>query len=389
MVNKQRNLIVILLLFLIVTARVFYWPREEVSEFEWLIEPRFASATDFYKGVAWVREKNDSHWKLIDKKGNVIVDNFPGEVPFFSLIDRETELIPFQSKEGSYDHGYINLSGDIVISPDYQSAGPFRNGLAYVKKDGYYGVIDRYRQIVLPFMYEFVFIRDSNMFAVKKDEKWGFINAKGETIIDFIFDQTGGQPLPGVYAVTLDKKIGLIDRIGEWILPASYDRFYSPIHFSFEQELEHIGVTKDGKTGFVDAKGNVVIDFIFRAPEADEEGVYTITFLYSFSEGLAPVILPSKDSDNKEKYGVINRSGKVLFELSGVPRGSYSEGYMLVFRIKDKKYGLVDRAGNWHSLPTNIGPRVISSRVSDGILKINRGTSLGNYGYIEIHKNEK
>ena len=205
MAVKKRSYLIILLLFcLVVAVGVFHRSKIEVSEFKWLIEPRFEKASYFYKGVAWVQGEFGEPWKLIDKQGNVIVDNFQGEVPSFSFIDSKTELVAFRHKDGLW--GYINLSGDVVISADYQLADTFQDGVAGVQKDGFYGVIDSYGEIVLPFKYERLWVGDSNMFAVKKDDKWEFVNSVGERVIDISFEQAMGEAFPGVYAVVLDKK---------------------------------------------------------------------------------------------------------------------------------------------------------------------------------------
>ena len=173
--------------------------------------------------------------------------------------------------------------------------------------------------------------------------------------------------------------MGLIDKTGQWVLPASYDNFYPPIRSSSEKGLELLGVAKDGKVGYIDAKGNVVIDFQYKATGRG------IDYFYSFSEGLALVIVSSEDAH------FIDRTGKVLFELPGTPRGFYNEGYMMLFRGKDKRYGLIDQDGKWYSLPSVLDPSPFYGRVSDGVLMVreNKGTLPKNWGYIEIRKSAK
>lgn len=65
-----------LLLICILGAGAWYWyQKEQQGEFEWLIETQFEEAGEFYAGVAWVQDNTKRSWKLINKNGNIIVDD--------------------------------------------------------------------------------------------------------------------------------------------------------------------------------------------------------------------------------------------------------------------------------------------------------------------------
>lgn len=94
------------------------------------------------------------------------------------------------------------------------------------------------------------------------------------------------------------------------------------------KELENIKLEpliKDGKWGFADEAGNVVIPCKWK-------------FAWSFSEGLARVY-----GDNG-KYGFIDKTGKVVIPCKWKLAGSFSEGLAYV-EDDNGKYGFIDKTG--------------------------------------------
>lgn len=377
--KKYRYLLLLLICVLSVSACFFYQQGSQ-EEYEWLIEPMFERATNFYCGVAWVQDRYGKIWNLINKSGKVLVKDF--EASSILPYDRNTGLALMSASSGS---GYVNLSGDIVIPPEYQYISWFQNGVARIKKDDLYGAVDYSGKIIFPITCENVAAFNANLFAVQKEGKWGYVNAMGENITDFVFDDIGYSSVPsGPYPVAVDEKWGLIDAKGEWVLPASYDAVCPPAR---GEETGLIGVIKQGNLGYVDAEGKLVVDFHF---DGTEKGTF---FYYAFSEGRAVVRLPDSNDPN-DWNGVIDETGNVLFRLPGAPRGFTREGYLLVLRHSDKRYGLVDRSGKWRPLPSQVGFKtskgdVFSGWVSDGVLCVRtrektRRYKEDMYGYLQI-----
>ena len=377
----------------------FFAPSLSSASFEWLAEPQYESANDFSSGVAWVKVKKDV-WRQIDTRGNVLIDNY--QAHDVSRHDKETGLAPFKD----FNEGFINLSGDVVISPEYSYVLDFQHGMASVVKimgtsekvEYRYGIIDRQGKMILPAVYEHITPLSPHLFAVDKTgrkvgdpysaEKWMYVNEKGEPISEQIFEfkdldghpQTPGTTFhttlpPNLCLAGVDGKVGLINDKGERVLPASYDIIYKATQ-------EPIGVLKDGKVGFVDRKGNTVIDFQFRKYSSFSGSNY------QFSEGLAVVVLPSPTPLKGEKTqdGVINEKGELLFTLPGRAEAPYQEGFVVVHTREDVD-GLVDRKGNWYPLPPYLDS--ISNVLSDGILRVEMLEDTGKYkkgmyGYIKV-----
>ena len=402
----------------ILLAGLLFWgakaysfaPSLSSASFEWLVEPQYESANDFSSGVAWVKVKKDV-WRQIDTQGNILIDNYAADD--VNTYDEETGLAAFTSinYNNGFNEGFINLSGDIVISPEYSMVNDFQHGMAPIVKkiDGKweyrYGIIDRTGRVVLPLVYESIIPVSPHVFAVGKTgrkttgdpyngEKWMYVNEKGEPISDQIFEfkdldgnpQTPGSTFhttlpPNLCLTGVDGKVGLINDKGEWVLPASYDMIYKATQ-------EPIGVLKDGKVGFIDLKGNTVIDFKFGEYFALNNSYY------QFSEGLAVVVLSGSVTPKGgiPKSGVINGKGELLFPLPGVAFGPYKEGFVMV-GTRENVHGLVDRTGNWYPLPTHL--MIWTNRVSDGILFVvedksdGKNIKLGKFGYIKVKVDPK
>nr|WP_315103456.1 WG repeat-containing protein [uncultured Fretibacterium sp.] len=381
--------LVLLVAVVSVSGWLFYRHGPDGLEFEWLMEPQFYDANSFYRGVAWVQEKEGGPYKLIDKKGRAVVSDFLASYIFAN---------PFTSNLATFCGpgnlmGYVDLTGKVVVPPRYQYAGMIEEGVGVVKSGDLCGVIDEKGRIVLPIMYEeFIFIFDANLFGVKSGDKWGYVNGRNEAIRDFMFDKPSTSACPkGTCVAVLNGKSGLLDRKGRWVLPASYDVIYGVVRGEAKDNPK-IGVCRDGKVGFVDMQGNTVIDFQFRGRGWRN--------CYRFSEGLASVAI-SDPWSTKDAFGVIDETGKVLFRFSEMPYGVFGDGYMLVqgnlrreqykgmivVRDDEATYSLIDRTGKRHPLPTWLEP--MGGEVVNGTLlvrvrqKVQRYED-GKYGYLSI-----
>jgi hypothetical protein len=125
------------------------------------------------------------------------------------------------------------------------------------------------------------------------------------------------------------KKYGFADTDRNIIAEPVYDdsRFYigaSSANSGFNEGLAP--VKKNGKWGYIDLKGKVVIDFLF-----DDA--------WCFSEGLAAVKL-------NEEYGYINNKGKVVIDCNYKSSYDFHQGVAVV-QDDDNKFGFINRNGAW------------------------------------------
>ena len=211
---------------------------------------------------------------------------------------------------------------------DVQAAScPVPGNLFKAKKGGKWGFLrleDRLvgngveLRLVTAIPFELDVIRDGSAYpweseiAVKKGEKWGFINEEGNRISDFIFDEVG-HFYEGMADVKMGGKWGFINEKGNRISDFIFEEVWP---FSEGMAFVKMG----GKWGFINEKGNMISDFIF------ESGG-------SFSEGMASVKMG-------RMYGYINKKGSVVIK----PR--FLNAGIFMHETKEAQVEIFDKSEN-------------------------------------------
>ena len=185
--------------------------------------------------------------KLIDKDGNVVLGEGFDKIKEI-LKNKETGII-FE-KEGKF--GIMNLAGETKINPEYEEIREAKEDILIAKKDGKYGIIDVANQPKIGFDYKAIKYIESADIYVLEDE-----NASA-SVLDGNFEVK----LTGIVNEINEEKGYIKIRIGE---------DYKYYNFKFEEKTSSdILVSnnlflskKDGKYGYVDKEGKVVVDYIY------------------------------------------------------------------------------------------------------------------------------
>ena len=98
-------------------------------------------ASGFVNGRAWVRQ--DGLYRLIDKSGSELSDEYWDNV--FSEFNRAAYSRVMRN--GLW--GYADENGAVALQPVYEKATRFNDGLAAVRKDGTWYLIDEHGVDVL------------------------------------------------------------------------------------------------------------------------------------------------------------------------------------------------------------------------------------------------
>lgn len=243
-------------------------------------------------------------------------------------------------------------------------------------KDGKWGVIDNNGEIVVDMKYDEMVIVPNNKQAVfictydvddvTGEYKTKVINGKSEEIlkgydqIEAIDNYDSKQNIwfeDNVLRVKKDNKYGLIDFKGNELLKCEYDNIYS-----LKGVTENFIVEKDQKLGLVNAKGQSIIDVEYKTIETLKEG-YKNEYLISNEDGLFGVISTSgnkvldtkyeavKYINSSETYAVkeegtwklVNTKGEILQTSEG-EEYVYAKGENVIV-IKDGKYGIEKISG--------------------------------------------
>jgi len=263
-------------------------------------------------------------------------------------------------------YGYIDKTGKIIISPQFDMAYSFEEGLGLVKKGAMWGYIDNKGTMIIEPQFSDASPFSQGLASIKiggDRGKWGYINKKGEIIINPKFDLSGSfseglayadnsfidktghvvihlirESLGNVYSFT-DRfseglapvvvtyrnsyKWGFINKAGEMIIEPQFDSARS-----FSGGLARVWV--GDKIGFINTSGKFVINPIFDAA-------------FDFSEGLAPVRI-------EDKWGYIDNKGEIIINPKFDVALPFSEGLAEVYI--DRKIGYINKTGNFIWSPT-------------------------------------
>lgn len=190
-----------------------------------------------YYGYFLFSDKTNRTNGLIDTKGKVVIPAKYKEIGKF--ITEGT----VQVGEAYNKWGLISMKNELIIPMQYNFVSAWSDGLIRVRKGSLEGYYNRSGQIVIPIQYTEATDFEKNMAMVQKGGKVGAINTKGETIIDFVYDN-----YLELVAVSKDEYTtsGFSESLMGFILEGGY-----------------IAVQKDGKWGYINTKGDVMIPFEF------------------------------------------------------------------------------------------------------------------------------
>lgn len=133
----------------------------------------------------------------------------------------------------------------------------FVGGLARVRKDGKWGLIDKTGKVVIPIKYTQAdnFLEGASAMAVQKGSKYGLVNRSGVEITKIEYEAyilfTHKDDLA---LVKKGGKYGFMNMAGKIVIPIKYDKSAS---FSFGDK-DKVQVTLNGEKFYIDKKGNRV-----------------------------------------------------------------------------------------------------------------------------------
>ncbi|WP_405374373.1 WG repeat-containing protein, partial [Pseudobutyrivibrio sp.] len=193
----------------------------------------------------------------------------------------------------------------------------------------------------------------------------GFINKKGEWVIEpqYYFADIFNNG----YAAARNAKglFGLIDEKGEWVIEPQYNSIY----YGFDCSYFRADIDDDDNYIYINIKNEPLNDKTYHGHVSEarfeeglcaiyddetgllgymnEDGEYVIppqfTEAYNFSDGIAAV---RKEVDGKEAWGYIDKSGNVVIDYQYQDAGNFSSDGIAVVK-DDGKWGYIKTDGSW------------------------------------------
>lgn len=235
---------------------------------------------------------------LIKKDGTEVLNN-TGYDEIKELLKNVDNGIIY-TKNGKY--GVMKTTGEVTIAPDYEELKEAKSGLFIAKQSGKYGIIDMQKTAKVEPIYT----------TISYNEKADLYLAEKEDYQNDIIDNAFVVRQSGILIDIDDEKGYLELKQGEE---------YKYYNFKFEEKnTTEINTSntlfkskKDGKYGFVDKDGKVIVDYQY--DDVTEQNSY----------GYAGI---KKDG----KWGSINNKGEVVQEPT--------------YNLED--YLKIDFIGRWH-----------------------------------------
>lgn len=258
-------------------------------------------------------------------------------------------LTPFTDGE---KWGFIDSEKNIVLNTIYDDAFPFSEGLAAIKKDDKWGYINlKGEEVIIPLKYDFAGSFHNGYAIVRQYGKWGYIDMKGNEIIppekyDFV-----GEFSEGLAIVCLRDKYGFMNKDGQVVVEPKYD-----LVWDFTSGKAKVFQNK--RFGYIDKKGEEIVpvkyDLIFDFKNNIALAKQNTRWSFINSNGNEVKELNYEyiwDCDNlgyykvfkNDKYGFIDNKGEEII----LPKYDYTEDFKNNVSIvkKNNSYGIIDRYG--------------------------------------------
>jgi hypothetical protein len=317
-----------------------------------ITEIKYLWAYEFKEGFAGVYSKNNG-WSFINKQGDIVFD-FKDYDDIYNFHNGFAGVV----KNGKL--GFINNKGFLIIPNIYDHdyltkknyddreffycSYKFSEGLISLSLNEKFGVLDTEGNIIIPFKYEYigdysnglvVCVENTNLidkytggYTLNRLNR-GYLDKKGELKIPTIYDSNYNWRdfSEGLALVKSEYDKFFINEDNEIVIP--YNQNYN-FFGKFSEGLCPIyvkrGIRENNKKGYINKKGDIVIEPIF-----DD--------VYDFSEGLAMVRIYGLG------LGFINTSGKLVIECKYINLINQKFKNGIVSMNQNQKYGYMNRDG--------------------------------------------
>ena len=279
----------------------------------------------------------DAKWGIIGTNGETVINPMYQEIPI--VIDKSKDVFLFtydiNEEDGTYKTKAVNKNNEQLYTnynkvealENYDSAENvwYERNVLKVEKDGKWGLIDTNGKEISEIIYDNIKTLKGiqNSIIVEKEGKYGLLNCNGVKILDTNYSEIlnfGDDYINGYITKNQDGKFGIVNVSGEQVLENNYEEIYNIYsdkyfvigengnqqlinkdkekvlteNFDEIKQITSTGViyVKDGKYGFMDFEGNIIIEANYDVLNEINTGIFLTQ-----KDGKAGLI----DKDKNEK----------------------------------------------------------------------------------------
>lgn len=356
-----------------------------------VIPTQYLDAHSFMNGgAALVNVSKKEGWKIIDPAGKVISIDVSKFAPktFAGWFSKQNEF-GLQMIESDRKMGYVDGSGKLIVPVEYDRLSEFKGDYAIgeIGADSYIINKKGERTKVAADVDRVAYV--INGYApFEKNKLFGYVNEKGEVVIEAKFKNVGYFEGETAWARTPENMIGFINKSGEWVIQPQYTKATEPdpIHHiarvTLNEEVKYvkpngeylpiIDISGGGEfsegfawikvgelVGLIDHTGKIVIEPKFTKMERMQDGIVHVRMESSWgaydNKGKEIIALEyEKINDLSEGliairknglWGFIDRTGKVIIAPQFAGIRDFKNGYAAA--KQGTTWGLIDKQGNW------------------------------------------
>ena len=232
-------------------------------------------------------------------------------------------------------YGLINEDGTEVLPCEYDSISSFLRHFRVVKKDNKYGVLNIDGKFIKECIYSSFKTREGylrnrlcNYLALKLNDKWGFIDSKGNDVTQYKYEDIVYFD-DSIFTAKYDGHCGVSDYQNNTLIPFKYDE----INYKMDDKCPVTRVKLNERYGLYNSKNEEVLPCEYGMFFSNENGYLTIEKF------------ESENHETKRKALVEAETGKIIIPFDYMDMGDYSEG-LVACQKPDGLYGFLDLKGN-------------------------------------------
>lgn len=315
-----------------------------------VIEPQYDDASLFFsEGLCYVKSGEKKY--IINEKGNCVceiadtinpIGDFIGGISIVRSCERPPQNTRFFLQVCYY--GAINNKGNLILPAIYNSIEINKDGgNTYICVDDYdnrcWFITDESGNVIGSKCDSILAGFCNGLCAIKKNGKWGYIDTKGNLIIDTIYDYVRTFSKEGLARVRKGDEFLFIDKQGNCVISAD------SIFTGFNKNRAAVMI--NGEKCLIDRFGNVIRKL--KWDDISPSGIYPFA-----DDNLATII-------QEGKAAKIDTMGNIVLTTQYIYIGEFNAQIAVAYK-NYYECGLIDRDGKeivttnnfkWYSNPNN------------------------------------